>query len=106
MIGTCLAEGRGSEPKRTKEEYKGKDKTKEGKAEEGPEGEIGESEEVKEEDEEESGETSMTETAMGTRVPRERPGDSQEEYKPAEGEVEETEKGYEEAKKETKNKKK
>ena len=36
---------------------------------------------------------------MGIRVPRERPGDPQEEDKPAEGEVEETEKGYEEAKK-------
>ena len=45
----------------------------------------------------------MTETAMGTRVPREKPGESQEEDKPAEGEVEETEKGYEEAKKKTEN---
>ena len=38
---------------------------------------------------------------MGVRIPREKPGDSQEEDKPAKGEVEETEKGYEEAKKET-----
>ena len=37
----------------------------------------------------------MTETAMGVRIPREKPGDSQEEDKPAEGEMEETEKGYE-----------
>ena len=36
----------------------------------------------------------MTETAGGTRVPRERPGDSQDGDKPPEGEVEETEKGY------------
>ena len=40
-----------------------------------------ESELINEEDEEESGETSMTETAMGVRVPREKPGDSQEEDK-------------------------
>ena len=41
---------------------------------------------IKEEDEEESGETSLTETAGGDLIPRR--------DKPAEGEVEETEKGY------------
>ena len=41
----------------------------------------------------------MTDTAMGVLVPRGKPGDPQEEDKPAEGEVEEPEKGYEEARK-------
>ena len=67
----------------------------------GTEEDRGESEVVKEEDDEESCETSMTETAMGIRVPREKPGDPQEEDKPTKGEMEDTEKGYEEAKKET-----